>query len=180
MHRERAFTIIELMIAVALTGILLSMAVPALSSFTQNSRQTGAINDLVSTIHLARSTAITTNSRVTVCTSSSGNDCELVAWDQGWIAFSDANSDQSVNLGETIHSAGAGVEELGIQSGDFAQFLMYRPNGRAMNASVNTNSGEFTICDQRGDDYAKVLIIDLSGRPRVSKHKIDGSSPTCP
>ena len=42
MRRENGFTLIELMMAVGLTGLLLSMAVPALDIFVSNARQTGA------------------------------------------------------------------------------------------------------------------------------------------
>jgi len=155
------------------------MAIPALNSFTTNARQTSAINDFVSSMHVARSTAVTTNFRVTVCASSGGSNCEAVSWDQGWIVFTDRDSDQTVDGNEVISAASDGIDGLSIQSGEFGQFLMYRPNGRVMNASVNGNSGQFTVCDDRGDDYAKVLIFDLSGRPRLSKHLADGSSPSC-
>lgn len=179
MRRQNGFTLIELMTAVGLTGLLLSMAVPAMDSFVSNARQTGAINDFVSSIHLARSTAITTNTRVTVCPSANGVTCENTDWDRGWIVFSDLDSDQIVDLNETIVGQSAGINNLSIESATFGQFLLYRPNGRAMNVSVNGSSGEFVVCDSRGASRAKVMIIDLSGRPRQSKKLADGSDPTC-
>lgn len=179
MQGQRGFTLIELMIAIGLTGLLLSMAVPALGLFVSNARQTGAVNDFVSSLHVARSTAITTNSRVTICPSAGGTDCEAGSWDQGWIVFRDTNSDQTVDVGEPIVSTAAGIEGLSIESVVFDQFMMYRPTGRVMNASVNGNAGEFTVCDNRGTDHAKVMIIDLSGRPRLSEKLADGSAPSC-
>jgi len=179
MRRENGFTLIELMIAVGLTGLLLSMAVPALDIFVSNARQTGAINDFVSSIHQARSTAVTTNARVTICPSSGGANCEAVGWNAGWIVFSDPDSDRNVDTGETIIASSGGADGLTIQSGQFPTFIMYRPNGRVMNASLNGSSGSFTVCDKRGADYAKVMIIDLSGRPRLSRTLVDGSAPAC-
>ena len=38
-----------------------------------------------------------------------------------------------------------------------------------MNASLNGSSGAFTVCDNRGASHAKVMIVDLSGRPRLAK-----------
>ena len=179
MRREHGFTLIELMIAVGLTGLLLSMAVPALDIFVSNARQTGAINDFVSTIHQARSTAVTTNTRVTICPSASGGDCEAVGWNAGWIMFSDPDSNRRVGNDETVLSASGPVDGLTIQSSQFSTFMMYRPNGRVMNASLNGSSGAFIVCDKRGDSHAKVMIIDLSGRPRLSKTMADGSAPSC-
>jgi len=179
MQRESGFTLIELMIAIGLSALLLSMAIPALDHFTTNAKQTAAINDFVSSMHVARSTAVTTNFRVTVCASSGGANCEAVSWDQGWIVFGDRDSDQFVDGDEVIAAASAGVEGVSIQSGEFGQFMMYRPNGRVMNASINGNSGQFTVCDDRGTEYVKVVIIDLSGRPRLSKYLADGTPPSC-
>lgn len=179
MHRQFGFTLIELMIAVALTGILLGMAVPAMNIFISNARQTGAINDFVSSMHTARSTAITTNARVTICPSAGGNNCEAVTWEEGWIVFGDPDSDRVVDPDETIVATSPGATGLVIQSPEFAQFLTYRPTGRVMNASLDGSSGEFTVCDNRGADHAKVLIVDLSGRPRLSEHLADGSPPAC-
>ena len=179
MHRQLGFTLIELMIAVALAGILLGMGVPALNLFVSNARQTGAINDFVSSMHTARSTAITTNARVTICPSSNGNDCDAVDWEDGWIVFGDPDSDQVVDPDERILATSEGGTGLTIESPEFASFLTYRPNGRVMNASLDGSSGEFTVCDKRGADHAKVLIVDLSGRPRLSRQLADGSSPAC-
>ena len=179
MQRESGFTLIELMLAIALVAILLATAVPALDDFTNNSRQTGAINDFVSAMHLARNTAITTNSRVTMCPSAGGANCEITGWSSGFIVFRDANSSGSVDAGETIVTASGGADGLTIQSGEFPQFLMYRPNGRAMTVAVTGNSGEFSVCDNRGADKAKVILVELSGRPRLSKYRADGSAPNC-
>jgi type IV fimbrial biogenesis protein FimT len=179
MLKQRGFTLIELMVAVALLGMLLSMAVPALNQFTNNARQTGAINDFVASMHMARSTAVTTNSRVTVCASSNQRTCEVVPWDQGWIAFTDPNNNGFVDGNDQVVAASQGIDGLAIASGEFGLSLQYRPNGRVINAGANGTAGQFTVCDDRGDEYAKVLIIDLSGRPRVSKYLADGSTPNC-
>lgn len=179
MRKQHGFTLVELMVAVALLGLLLSMAVPALDQFTTNARQTSTINDFIASVHLARSTAVTTNARVTVCASSNQRTCGAVPWGEGWIAFSDRNNNGSVDGDDTIVSASQGANGLAIASGEFGLSFQYRPNGRVVNAGANGTAGQFTVCDDRGDEYAKVLIIDLSGRPRVSKSLADGSAPDC-
>lgn len=180
MKRESGFTLAELMISLAVAALLLSTAVPALQSFTNNARRTSAVNDFVSSMHLARNTAITTNSRVTICASSNASNCEEVTWDKGWVVFSDANSNQNVDAGETIIGSSGALERVTIQSGQYASFIMYRPNGRAMNATINGSSGELTVCDSRGSGHAKVVIVELSGRPRLSAYQANGNPPDCP
>ena len=179
MKRERGFTLLELMITLAIGGILLSMAVPALQSFTNNAKRSSAVNDFVSSMHLARNTAITTNARVTICASSDATNCGGVTWDKGWIVFNDFNSNQSVDVGETIVGTSNGLDKVTLTSGQYGNFIMFRPNGRAMNASVNGNTGQFMVCDPRGAEYAKVVIVELSGRPRLSDYQVNGQPPVC-
>ena len=179
MQKQRGFSLIELMTILGVAAILFTVAAPALQQFTNNSRRTGAVNNFISSMHLARNTAITTNARVTICASDAGAACELVAWNQGWIIFTDQNSNQTVDAGETIVGSAAGYKSLVIQSGQFPSFVMYRPTGRAMTISTTGNSGEFTICDSRGADHARAVILDLSGRPRISETSMTGDPLTC-
>ncbi len=179
MYRERGFTLIELMTILAVAAVLFTVATPALQLFVNNSRQTSAVNDFVSSLHIARNTAITTNARVTMCASEGGLDCEAVAWNDGWIVFTDQNSNRQVDAGESIVGTSTGNDDLAIQSGQFPSFLMYRPSGRAMTVAVTGNVGQFTICDRRGVDHAKAVILDLSGRPRISKHSMTGTPLSC-
>ena len=167
MKRQKGFTLIELMTTLGIATILVSVAVPGLQEFKKNSRQRTATNELVSAMRIARNTAITTNSRVTVCASRDGASCQNVSWNNGWIAFVDTNSDRTLNGTETILRSGGPIDGVTIASGQFASFFVYRPNGRAMNANISGNSGQFTICDDRGNEHAKSIRLDLSGRARA-------------
>lgn len=179
MNREKGFTLIELMTTIGIGAILMSMAVPSMQSVAMNSKQRSGTNELISAMHLARNTAITTNSRVTLCASSNGSSCEAVAWNEGWIIFTDLDSDQDVDGDEVVLRAGTKAEGLNISSTQFANFLMYRPSGRVMNATTATNVGEFKVCDGRGTNHLRVIAIDLSGRPRVSDYSAFGLSLSC-
>jgi len=172
--RRNGFTLIELLTTLGIATILLSIAVPNMQEFKRNSRQTSGVNELVSGMRLARNTAITTNSRVTVCATRNGAVCEAVAWQNGWIAFVDLDGDRTLDVNESIFRAGQGVDGLKITSSQFPNFFVFRPNGRVMAASVTQNSGQFTFCDERGASHAKAVLIDLSGRPR-SIHDGSGS-----
>ena len=180
MHKQHGFTLIELMISVAIAALTLSMAVPALGGFLSGARQTGAINDFVTSVHRARSTAISKNTRVTLCPSRSGSECEDVAWHEGWIAFADTDSDHTVDDSEKIISIASATVGVTIQTSEFASGLHYRPNGRATKDDETAGIfGAFTVCDDRGVRRAKVMIVDFSGRPRLSETNADGTAPHC-
>jgi hypothetical protein len=78
-------------------------------------------------------------------------------------------ANRNVDNDETIVASSESANGLTIQSGQFPTFIMYRPNGRVWNAALNGSSGSFTVCDRRGASHAKVMVIDLSGRPRLSE-----------
>ena len=180
MRKQQGFTLVELMVTLAVSAIALSMAVPALDSFLSGARQTGAINDFVTSVHRARSTAITENRRVTLCPSRTGSNCEDVAWHDGWIAFADDDSDQVVDDNEKVISIASATAGVTIKSSEFAGGLQYRPNGRISNDDETAGTfGAFTVCDNRGNRRAKVMVVDFSGRPNLSETNPDGSAPDC-
>jgi len=179
MKRQHGFTLIELLTALGVATILIAVAIPGMQSFQMNSRQTGAINELVSGMRIARNTAITTNTRVTVCASDDGDSCGNVGWDEGWIAFVDLDGDRNLDNDESILRAGAKVKGVTIKSGQFSNVFVYRPNGRVMFANINQNSGQFMICDRRGAEHAKGISLDLSGRPRIVDTYSAGFSLSC-
>jgi type IV fimbrial biogenesis protein FimT len=177
MTRQKGFTLIELLTTLGVATILLSVAIPGMQEFRKNSRQTGGINELVSGMRIARNTAITTNTRVTVCASENGSACQSVGWEKGWIAFVDQDADRTLDTDESVIRAGSGKDGLTIKSSQFSNNFVFRPNGRVMGASLSQNSGQFTICDDRGVEDAKAIVIDFSGRPR-SIHDASGSGLT--
>ena len=179
MFREKGLSLVELLVTLGVATILMSVAVPSFRTISMNSKQSGTINELVGGMHLARNTAITLNARVGICASSNGQSCQVVSWNEGWIAFHDVDNNQSRGFDETILATGSEADSITIDSSQFPNSFSYRPNGRVMNGSVAVNTGEFALCDQRGSDHAKVIILGMSGRPQLSEYKADGSKPGC-
>ena len=79
-----------------------------------------------------------------------------------------------------IVAAAAAVGNLEFTTAEFDDSLTYRSNGRVLNATVNATSGEFSVCDNRGAGHARVIIVEVSGRPRLSKTTAAGMAPVCP
>lgn len=179
-HRARGFTLGELLTTIAVIGISLSLAVPSYQNVVRNNRRATAVNQLVSTLRMARSEAVTRNSQVTICMSSDGETCGNDGWHKGWIVFPDADQDRQVDVGETVLGAGPVMRDVTVDSSEFASFLAYRPNGRIMVDAADDNTGAFTFCDSRGAAHARVVIINATGQAALSEHMADGSDPECP
>jgi len=177
---QKGFSLAELLATMGIAALLLSVGLPGLTSFAQNARQVSAANELLTDFHYARDLAITSNSRVTICPSSNGATCNGVAWNAGRIIFVDNDGNQAVSAGETVQRVTGEMGRVDVATAEFGGAITYRPNGRAMAAEVRDNTGEFIICDDRGSDYARALIVDISGRPRISHEDARGVVPTCP
>lgn len=180
LHRQAGFTVTELLTTMAVVGISLSIAVPSFQTVVNNNRRATAVNQLSSSLHIARSEAITRNVQVTICQSADGDACDGAAWEDGWIYFTDLDQDRVLDAGEQLLGGIPARPTLDIDSDDFASFFVYRPNGRIMVNTPAENSGQLTFCDDRGAEYARVLIINTSGYPRLSKYQMGGADPVCP
>ncbi len=180
LHRQAGFTVTELLTAVAVVGISLSLAVPGFQTVVNNNRRATAVNQLSSSLHIARSEAITRNVQVTICQSANGAACDGAAWEDGWIYFADLDQDRILDAGEQLLGSVPAMSSLEIDSDEFASFFVYRPNGRIMVNTPAENFGQLTFCDKRGAEHARVLIINTSGYPRLSEYQMGGGDPVCP
>jgi len=79
----RGFTLVELMIVVAVVAILLGLAVPSFYQVITNMKLTSYANNLVSSTLLARSEAINRNAVVSLCVSTDGMTCGAGGWEAG-------------------------------------------------------------------------------------------------
>ncbi|NEZ02729.1 prepilin-type N-terminal cleavage/methylation domain-containing protein [Wenzhouxiangella sp. XN201] len=77
MHRTGGFTIIELIVAIAVLAILLTIGVPSIQQLIKNNRVTAQTNELVSVINFARNESIRRNQSV---------DMDLISNASGWSA----------------------------------------------------------------------------------------------
>jgi type IV fimbrial biogenesis protein FimT len=87
------FTLIELMVTVAIAGVFASLAAPAMTTLIRNNRIQTEASSLVGDLQLARNEAIKRGSPVAVCPAAVGGGSCLTTntWQSGWIVFTDPN-----------------------------------------------------------------------------------------
>ncbi len=88
-RRGAGFTLVELMVTIAVLAILLAIGIPAFASLIAANRLTSATNELVASLQTARTEAIRRNARVTVCPAAPGATACSGDWRDGWMAFVD-------------------------------------------------------------------------------------------
>jgi prepilin-type N-terminal cleavage/methylation domain-containing protein len=121
MRGIRGFTLVELMVVLAVAGVLLALSVP-FGAYINNTAATSYMHEFAATLNLARSTAITAGSQVVICrltdltdgtgaptgdkdclttNNSCGSDSASdVPWQGGWAVFLDRNGDCTITNGD--------------------------------------------------------------------------------
>jgi type IV fimbrial biogenesis protein FimT len=164
MKKYSAFTLLEVLITVAIISVLALVAFPSFTSYSQNSAMVANTSALLGSLKLARSEAITRGNRVSICASEDGSSCSSNdRWEDGWVMWVDASSDNTIDSGEKIirvvgKAKGTNVT-IGSLCGDFV--VSFISTGLPQEGRL------WILRDTRGDLVAKVVKAYASGRMRV-------------
>ncbi len=170
----KGFTLVELMITLAVVGITLVFASPSIVTFIKNYRITTQANGLLSDLQLARNNAVTQNRPVTICasnnTTSATPTCSGTNWGLGRIVFADANGDAIVDAGDTLLRVSASLSAgntLVAANLTTAGRVQFRPSGMPAGITGGTTAA-FTLCDDRTGAFGRVVNVSLTGRSGIS------------
>lgn len=170
------FTMVEMVVTIAITGIIVALAVPSFKTTLMNSRRAALINDFVASAGYARSEALNRKAPVvmcrvnnpataTDCTSSSGS-----GYEKGWIVAA-ASVDSSCTLSNitVLRRGGPAAETTATFKGNTTVASMFFFNAMgAAGVSCNASNGTFVYCDSRGFSTtvptANVLTLTRGGR----------------
>lgn len=170
--KPHGFTLLELIVTLAVAGILLTIASPALNDMVRSYRLTQAANELVGAANLARSEAIQRGSRVTLVPcrwNEGGGICdEGSSWKEGWALIAgpaQGSTDLKVTQANLLRLFSPLPEEVTMSSVS-PGYLSYTRDGRALKWDGFPQNQTVTL---RAGDGSRQVIINRLGRVRAQK-----------
>ena len=158
----RGFSVLELMIGLAIAGLALALALPSLQQFSRAQLMKSAVRQAHSDLATARSEAILRNTPVLVCPGMPQGGCaDSNDWSKGWIVFADENGDVAQQAEEQLIRHGQGDPRLKITFSPGRKWLRFGTDG-----STPGSNGSLVFCGQGGSSEARRLVISNVGRIR--------------
>lgn len=163
-NKHSGFSLIELMVTLAVATILVTIAIPGFRTLIQSNRASAQSNELLSAFTLARSEAVKRGLRVSVCSSTDQATCAASTnWATGWIVFTDDTgtaglkdgTDEIIRVWDALKGAPTLTQTAG---GNNVQYL-----GSGLVASATANKFTFSAADRAN----KYICINNTGRAQV-------------
>ena len=168
---QKGYTLLELLITLALTAVLLQMAIPGMRALLAGQRASAASNAIIAAIALARSSAIVHRNHVVVCPRQSSQRCGGRAdWANGALIFADTDGNRRFDAGELLYGSLPAFESgasLVWRSFRNRSYLLFTPAG-----VTDWQNGHFQYCPADGNPrFARQIIINAVGRTRLARDK---------
>jgi len=185
MRNQLGLSLLEVVIAVAVAGLLLSLAVPSFQAMQARRAVAAAIATIESDFALARSEAIRQGHSVTICNSSTAGQCVADAtsgdddWTTGWIIYAQPTTSGTSSSSSSNSSSGAsstapastassplrvqgrlaGIKSIQATDNQFT----FRPTGLG-----KSTSERIVITPQADATRARLLCMSTAGRLRMA------------
>ncbi|MFV2059679.1 MAG: GspH/FimT family pseudopilin [Gammaproteobacteria bacterium] len=164
MQKHSGFTIVELLVTMAVFGVLAAIAFPQMAGFSDNNRLVSQVNNLSANLQYARSEAIRRVRNVTIETLDG-----TANWHNGWQVYVDTDNSGTAGANELLRVVAAlGANSSFVAAGVIPNQVIFTPNGRS---NVAVNVGEiFKLCqtNRPAGNFGKTLTLFPIGRLTVT------------
>lgn len=171
-RKVKAFTLIEVLVVIAIIAIALSLAMPDLRRFIRQSSVNSVSNQVMSGIATARTESIR-NGKPTLFVLLSGSTSGPNGESNGYVIALDNNNDGLYDSAtDTILSSSTGfINENVNLSG--SSLIKFAASGFQVNTTGAIVSGNLTVTDKIFSDVQKTILIYKSGRVKICDLKIE-------
>tara|TARA_R110001583_G_scaffold26571_7_gene95840 strand:- start:6723 stop:7205 length:483 start_codon:yes stop_codon:yes gene_type:complete len=149
--KNSGFTIVELMVVLAILAILLSVAPPTFNTFIKGSQMTTNSNDLIGALNFARMEAIKRGSSVQL------GQRDGSTWLGGFVVWVDTDGDGTLDAGEELQLWEPYSEGTSVYSTNSITRFTFAATGEVDNVD------NLTLCDNRSGETGRYITILSSG-----------------
>ncbi len=170
------FTLVELVIGLALAAVLACLALPVYSDWLADYQVLNHAQKLAGTLAIARTEAVKRGRRVNLCKSADLRDCATTGgWEEGYIVHVDGDRDGAVDASEgVLRVEGPATGGITIRGNrPVADYVAYTSLGTTRLLRGGLQMGTFTVC--KSGRRAIDVVLAHSGRARIQK-----STALCP